>query len=95
MLKALAVLRTLALVILAGYALRALPWGWARTFDEEFARCTATRAVAIQAAWAAIAWILIDTLLSWWIVSRSSRAKLDAPLPRSGGEPPFAPPPHR
>ena len=62
MFKALAVLRTLFLVFIVGYAVRVLPWGWSRTFDEEYARCTATRAIAIQAAWMAIAWIAFDTL---------------------------------
>ena len=38
MLKALAVLRTIFLVFLTGYTVRTLPWGWSRTFDEEFAR---------------------------------------------------------
>lgn len=89
MLKALAVLRTVFLIFIAGYALRVLPLGWSRTFDEEFARCTATRAIAIQAAWMAIAWIAFDTLLSWYLATR--RPKLSADLPK-GGEPPFAPP---
>ncbi|HEX9399905.1 MAG TPA: hypothetical protein VF912_07340 [Anaeromyxobacter sp.] len=92
MLKALAVLRTVFLVFIVGYALRVLPWGWSRTFDEEFARCTATRAIAIQAAWMAIAWIALDTLLSWWLATRAP--KLHEEIPR-GGEPPFAPPGHR
>jgi hypothetical protein len=91
MLKTLAVVRTIFLLFVAGYALRALPWGWSRTFDEEFARCTATRALAIQAAWLAIGWIALDTILSWWIATRTP--KLGAPAAK-GGEPPFAPPPH-
>ncbi len=90
MFKALAVVRTLFLVFIVGYAVRVLPWGWSRTFDEEFARCTATRAIAIQAAWMAIAWIAFDTLVSWWLATRATKARLDAP---KGGEPPFAPPP--
>ncbi len=92
MIKALAVLRTVFLVFIVGYALRVLPWGWSRTFDEEFARCTATRAIAIQAAWMAIAWIALDTLLSWWLATR--QPKLHEEIPK-GGEPPFAPPSHR
>jgi hypothetical protein len=92
MLKALAVLRTIVLLFVAGYAIRALPWGWSRTFDEEFARCTATRALAIQAAWLAIGWIALDTVLSWWIAMRRPRPEL--PGARGGGEPPFAPPPN-
>ncbi len=92
MLKTLAVLRTLFLLFIVGYALRVLPWGWSRTFDEEFARCTATRALAIQAAWFAIAWIFLDTVVNWWLATRPP--KLHAPIPKSGGEPPFAPPGH-
>jgi hypothetical protein len=92
MLKALAVLRTVFLVFIAGYSLRALPWGWSRTFDEEYARCTATRAFAIQAVWIAIAWIVFDTVINWWLATR--KPKLDVPIPKAGGEPPFAPPPH-
>jgi hypothetical protein len=92
MLKTLAVFRTIFLLFVAGYALRALPWGWSRTFDEEFARCTATRALAIQAAWLAIGWIALDTILSWWIATRTP--KLGVPAAKGSGEPPFAPPPH-
>ncbi len=89
MYKALAVVRTLVFIFLAGYALRVLPWGWSRTFDEEFARCTATRALAMQAAWMAIGWIAIEVVLGWWMATRS---KLHRALP-ADGEPPFAPPP--
>ncbi len=89
MYKTLAVVRTLVFIFLAGYALRVLPWGWSRTFDEEFARCTATRALAIQAAWMAIAWIAIEVALGWWM---STRTKLHRTVPKDG-EPPFAPPP--
>ena len=93
MLKAMAVLRTIFCVFFAGYALRVLPWGWSRTFDEEFARCTATRALAIQAAWMAIAWILLEVVVGWWLATRGP--KLTTSLPKSShGEPPFAPPPH-
>jgi hypothetical protein len=93
MLKALAIVRTLFLIFIVGYALRVLPWGWSRTFDEEFARCTATRAIAIQAAWMAIAWIALDTIVSWLLANRSARKPLlDAEVPKSSGEPPFAPP---
>ena len=92
MLKALAVLRSLYFVFIVGWALRVLPWGWSRTFDEEFARCTSTRALAIQAAWLAIAWIALDTAVGWWIAMRPPR--LHVPVPKAGAEPPFAPPPH-
>lgn len=90
MYKALAVVRTLVFIFLAGYAMRVLPWGWSRTFDEEFARCTATRALAIQAAWMAIGWILLEVVVGWWLAVRTPRLHRDLPGP---GEPPFAPPP--
>jgi hypothetical protein len=96
MLKVLAVLRTVFLLFILGYTLRTLPWGWTRTFDEEFARCTATRALAIQAVWIAIAWITFETVVGWWLVRRSARKALEAGSPKPGtSEPPFAPPPHR
>lgn len=92
MLKALAVLRSLFFIFIVAWALRVLPWGWSRTFDEEFARCTATRALAIQAAWMAIAWIALETAIGWWLAMR--RPKLHDEIPKARGEPPFAPPPH-
>lgn len=92
MLKAMAVLRSLFFVFIVAWALRVLPWGWSRTFDEEFARCTATRALAIQAAWMAIAWIALETVVGWWLALR--RPKLHDEIPEPGGEPPFSPPPH-
>jgi hypothetical protein len=93
MLKALAVVRTLFLVFIAAYALRVVPWGWSRTFDEEFARCTATRAIAIQATWLAVAWILFDTVVSWWLATR--KAKGSGLASKVGAEPPPASPPAR
>lgn len=95
MLKALAVVRTLFLVFIVGFTVRAMPW-WtnvARTFDEQYARCSDALALLIRAAWVAIAWIAVETALGWWLATRSP--KLPAPIPKGGGEPPFAPPPHR
>jgi hypothetical protein len=93
MLKALAVLRTLFLVFIVGYTVRAMPW-WtnvARTFDEQYARCSDALALMVRAGWLAIAWIALETALGWWMATR--RPKLHAPVPKSHGEPPFAPPP--
>jgi heme A synthase len=90
MTKALAVVRTLVFIFLAGYAVRVLPWGWSRTFDEEFARCTETRALAIRAAWLAIGWIALEVALGWWMATRGPKIHRDLP---KAGEPPFAPPP--
>jgi hypothetical protein len=94
MIKVLAVLRTLFLVFIIGYTVRAMPW-WsnvARTFDEQYARCSDALSLAIRAAWVAIAWIAFETAIGWWLATRSPRLHVDVPKPR--GEPPFAPPPH-
>jgi hypothetical protein len=93
MLKALAVVRTLFLVFVVGYTVRAMPW-WsnvARTFDEQYARCSDALALMIRAVWLGIAWIAFETLVGWWMATRASRAPVAATKP---GEPPFAPPPH-
>lgn len=94
MLKALAALRTIFLVFIIGYTIRAMPW-WtnvARTFDEQYARCSDALGLLIRAAWLAIAWIALETVLGWWLATR--RPKLPGVDVPRGGEPPFAPPPH-
>ena len=94
MLKALAIFRTIFLVFIVGYTVRAMPW-WtnvARTFDEQYARCSDALSLLIRAAWFAIAWIALETAMGWWMSTRPP--KLHAPVPKSGGEPPFAPPGH-
>ncbi len=94
MLKVLAVLRSLFLVFIVGYTVRAMPW-WtnvARTFDEQYARCSDALSLIIRAAWVAIAWIAFETLAGWWLATRPPRLHIE--VPKSGGEPPFAPPPH-
>jgi hypothetical protein len=94
MLKALAVVRTLFLIFIIGYAVRAMPF-WsnvARTFDEQYARCSDALSLMLRAGWLAIAWIAFETAVGWWLASRAP--KLKEALPK-GGEPPFAPPPHR
>jgi hypothetical protein len=93
MLKALALLRTLFLVFIVGYTVRAMPW-WtnvARTFDEQYARCSDALALMIRAGWLAIAWIALETLVGWWIATRTPRSGVPAP---KTGQPPLAPPPH-
>ena len=91
MLKALAVLRTLVLVFLVGYTVRAMPWFMspARTFDESYARCSDALSLVLRAAWVAVGWIAIETLLGWYLATR--RPKIATGVPK-GGEPPFAPP---
>jgi len=94
MLKALAVLRTIFLVFIVGFTVRAMPW-WtnvARTFDEQYARCSDALSLLIRAAWFAIGWIAFETVIGWWMATRPP--KLDVPMPKGSGEPPFAPPGH-
>jgi hypothetical protein len=92
MLKALAVLRTLFLVFIVGYSVRAMPW-WAsvpRTLDEQYSRCAESLSLTMRASWLAIAWIALETAIGLWMATRAP--KLGVPVPK-GGEPPFAPPP--
>lgn len=94
MLKALAVLRTIFLVFIVGYTARAMPW-WsnvARTFDEQYARCTDALSLVIRAAWLAIGWIALETAIGWWLATRERPKPLTTTKP-GPGEPPFAPPP--
>jgi hypothetical protein len=96
-LKALAVVRTLFLVFLIGYTVRAMPL-WrevAKTFDEQYARCAENLSFSSRAAWIGIAWIAFETAIGWWQASRngSKKALAAAGAPRPGSsEPPFAPP---
>ncbi len=97
MLKTLAVLRTIFLVFIIGFTIRAMPLfvAPARTFDESYARCADSLGQVIRAAWVAIAWIAVETLLGWWIATRPPRLRGEEDMPKPG-EPPFAPPPaHR
>jgi hypothetical protein len=93
MLKALAVLRTVFLLFIAGYTIRAMPVfsTVATTFDEQYARCSATLNQLMRAAWLAIAWIALETLVGWILARRSARA-LPAPA-AAAPVPPAAPPP--
>jgi hypothetical protein len=96
MLKVLAVVRTLFLVFILGYTVRAMPW-WtsvAHTFDEQYARCSETVGLLMRAAWIAIAWIALETIVGWLLASRRKPLEPDLPKPGSS-EPPFAPPSHR
>ena len=93
MLKALAILRTLALVFFVGYTARAMPWffglpnGSAQAYDT----CRNALALMTRAAWFAVAWIAFETLVGWLLATRKAKPRLDVP---KGGEPPFAPPTH-
>jgi hypothetical protein len=85
MLKVMAVLRSLYLVFIVGYTARAMPWfnTVSRTFDEQYARCSAALDLLIRAAWLAVAWIAFETAVGWWMAVRSGRkaSAPDAPTP--------------
>jgi hypothetical protein len=87
MAKALAVLRTAFLVFIGGYTLRAMPFvtSPARTFDEQYAVCSASLHLLMRAAWLAIAWIAFETVVGWIGVSwRGRRARLAAATNATG-----------
>jgi hypothetical protein len=99
LLKTMAVLRTLFLVFVTGYTVRAMPfWSTAKTFDEQYARCASDLGLASRAVWFAIAWIAFETLVGWWMATRDGGKKVLAGAgapPPGQSEPPFAPPKHR
>jgi hypothetical protein len=88
MLKALAVLRTLFLIFIVVFTLRGMPiWGLTKTFDEQYARCSASLGSITIAAWVAIAWIAFETAVGWWLATRQSRrsSSAAAPPPKAAG----------
>lgn len=88
--KALAVVRTLFLVFIVAYTIRAMPVfsTVARTFDEQYARCSDSLNLVLRAAWLAIGWIALETVLGW-ILARRRAPRPEAP---AGGAPPARPP---
>jgi hypothetical protein len=85
MTKALAVLRTVYLLFIVGYTVRAMPLvtSVSRTFDEQYAICSSSLHVLVRAAWLAIAWIAFETVLGWIGVSWRGRASARTPSPAS------------
>jgi hypothetical protein len=75
MYKALAVLRTVYLLFVIGYTVRAMPifTSVSNTFDEQYARCSASLNLVIRAAWIAIAWIAFETVVGWILATRARR----------------------
>jgi hypothetical protein len=74
MLKAIAVLRSLFLIFIVVYTLRGMPiWGITRTFDEQYARCSASLGAITGAVWIAIGWIAFETAVGWWLAARQAR----------------------
>ena len=72
MLKALAVLRTVYLIFIVGYTVRAMPLFTtvSKTFDEQYALCSASLGLLLRAAWLAIGWIALETVLGWIMARR-------------------------
>ncbi len=95
MLKTLAVLRTIFLIFIIGYTVRAMPFftSVARTFDEQYARCAQGISLLLRAAWIAIGWIALETIVGWIMATRRPKALPAAATP--AGEPPVAPPGRR
>jgi len=75
MYKALAVLRTIYLLFIVGYTVRAMPifTSVSNTFDEQYARCSTSLSLAVRSAWLAIAWITFETVVGWILASRARR----------------------
>ncbi len=96
MLKAIAVIRTLFLVFILGYTIRAMPWTMGLPSDsaQAYNLCRASLSLVSRAAWLAVAWIALETLVGWWIATRRKPVEPGIPKPGSS-EPPVAPPPHR
>ena len=92
MLKALAVVRTIFLIFITGYTLRAMPWsfGLPSGSAEAYDVCRHSMGMLRNAALFAISWIGFETLIGWWLATRGP--KLPRDVPKARGEPPFAPP---
>ncbi len=93
MAKAMAIVRSLFVVFIVGFTVRALPifWQTPRTFDEQYARCASNLDIAQRAAWYAIAWIAFETAVGWYLALQ--RQKPAAQAPTAPAQPPTAPPP--
>ena len=87
MVKATAVVRTLFLIFIVGFTVRALPFLWSvpRTLDEQYSRCAGNLEIVQRAAWLAIAWIALETAVGWWRATHPP-----APEPTAEAKPPAA-----
>jgi hypothetical protein len=86
MLKVLAVVRSVFLIFIVVYTLRGMPiWGLTKTFDEQYARCSASLGFVTTAAWIAIAWIAFETAVGWWMATRQSRKSAAPPSAKPAG----------
>lgn len=75
MLKIMAILRSLFLVFIIGYTARAMPWfsSVPKTFDEQYARCSSAVDLLARAAWIAVGWIALETLVGWLMAARRGK----------------------
>jgi hypothetical protein len=72
-----AIVRSLYLLAIVGYAVWATPWmpmTVARTFDEQYARCANALSPLQKAVWFAIAWIALEVVVGWMVVWKNGRA---------------------
>ena len=77
------VLRTVFFVFIVGFTARAVPFYWytAKTFDEQYARCSSALGILQQASWLAVAWILLEVIVGWMGVRRRHAAAAAAASP--------------
>lgn len=81
MIKVMAILRSLFLIFIVGYTGRAMPWfsSVPRTFDEQYARCSTAVDLLARAAWIAVGWIALETLIGWVMARRGRKAASGTP----------------
>lgn len=90
MYKTLAVVRTVFLVFIVGYTIRAMPFftSVATTFDEQYARCSSSLNLVLRAAWLAVGWIALETVAGWLLARRRPPRPSAPPAPTSAAPPP-------
>ncbi len=83
------VLRTVFLIFLVGFTARAIPFYWytAKTFDEQYARCSSALGILQQASWLAVAWILLEVIVGWLAVRRRRTAAAPPAAPAAPPSP--------
>jgi hypothetical protein len=83
MLKALALIRTVFLVFIVGYTFRAMPifTTVSATFDEQYARCSNALNLVVRAAWIAVGWIALETIVGWAMAVGGRKKKAAAGQP--------------
>ena len=87
--KALAVLRTVFLVFIVGYTVRGMPWvfGLPQDTAEGYNVCRHSLGIVTRAAWIAIGWVALETLIGWLVATRNGPRK-PAPAAAPGAPPP-------